>query len=59
MTTQHVVSNDDLGMVNRCRWEVERRMMEGTLDPRALLPGTFSSPPKASRLRTVRISPQM
>lgn len=33
MTMQHVVSNDDLGMVNRRRWEVERRMMEGTLEP--------------------------
>ncbi|MBI2055872.1 MAG: hypothetical protein HYT37_00620 [Candidatus Sungbacteria bacterium] len=33
MMTQHVVSNDDLGMVNRRRWEIERRMMEGTLDP--------------------------
>jgi hypothetical protein len=30
--TTHVVSNDDLGTVSRRYWEVQRRMMEGTLD---------------------------
>lgn len=31
--TKHVVADDALGMVNRRRWEIERRLMEGTLDP--------------------------
>lgn len=32
-TARHVVTDDQLGLVNRRRWEVERRLMEGTIDP--------------------------
>jgi len=31
--TTHIVTDDALGTVTRRRWEIERRLMEGTLDP--------------------------
>jgi hypothetical protein len=31
--TTHIVADDALGMVSRRMWEVQRRLMEGTLDP--------------------------
>jgi hypothetical protein len=31
--TTHIVADDTLGMVSRRMWEVQRRLMEGTLEP--------------------------
>ena len=33
MTTKHVVADDQLGQIARRWWEVNRRLMEGTLNP--------------------------
>lgn len=37
MTTKHVVADDLLGQVARKQWELNRRVLEGTLDPERLL----------------------
>ncbi|MEK7604048.1 MAG: hypothetical protein AAB461_02930, partial [Patescibacteria group bacterium] len=31
--TTHIVADDTLGTISRRMWEVQRRLMEGTLDP--------------------------
>ncbi len=37
MTTKHVVADDLIGQVARKQWELNRRILEGTLDPERLL----------------------
>ncbi|MEK7090730.1 MAG: hypothetical protein AAB930_04050, partial [Patescibacteria group bacterium] len=31
--TTHIVADDTLGKISRRMWEVQRRLLEGTLDP--------------------------
>lgn len=37
MTAKHVVADDLFGQVTRKQWELNRRVLEGTLDPKRLL----------------------
>lgn len=56
MTTAHVVADDVLGTVSRRIWEVQRRTMEGTLDP-ALVARNMQLTAEGVSLETPRLAP--